>query len=140
MPIVSLKERVFIKYLSMNVEFTKFKEYLKLKKLEESIHPLVSFWWCLRYQEISKLILKIYCWRQKELQVQVVNMSIKPTQLSESSILQQESKLKARIREISTKIKQQLWLCFIKEFTLISRKLQMKRIKLKKRLKWDREI
>jgi hypothetical protein len=44
MPIVSLKERVFIKYLSMNVESTKFKEYLKLKKLEESIHPLASYW------------------------------------------------------------------------------------------------
>jgi hypothetical protein len=137
---VSLKEKGFIRYLNMNVEFTKFREFLRLRKLVEFIHPLASSLWCLKFQEISKLIPKIFKWRQKELRVQADSMWTKQTQLLELSILQQGLKLKVRIREISTKIKQLLWICFIKEFTLISKRLQMKKIKRKKKLKWDQEI
>lgn len=124
----------------MNVEFIKFKEFLKLKKLAEFILLLVLYWWCLKSLEILKLILKIFRWKLKELQVQVDSMWTKRIQLLESSILLQESKLKVRIREISIKIKQQLCQCFIKEFTLISKRLQMHKIKQKKKLRWDLEI
>jgi hypothetical protein len=44
MRIVLLKERELIKYLNMNVEFIKFKEFLKLKKLAEFIPLLVLYW------------------------------------------------------------------------------------------------
>jgi hypothetical protein len=67
---VSSKEKGFIRYLNMNVEFTKFREFLRLRKLGEFIHLLASSLLCLKFQEISKLIPKIFKWRQKEPQVQ----------------------------------------------------------------------